>query len=67
MAFTASRRLRIGDFSSLDLEQEISAGGELLWSAKQRLVAVMVETENSCAWPDDIRAALDGYLEDRNA
>ena len=53
--------------SSLDLEHEVSAGGKVLWTARQRLVATSLETHQSQAWPDDIRAALEHHLETLHA
>lgn len=53
--------------SSLDLEHEISAAGQLLWSARHRVVATLLETHTSLAWPDDLRAALETRLETANA
>lgn len=57
---------RIGR-SSLDLRHEVAANGVLLWSAKQTIVATSVETHTSCAWPDDVRAALTRCLETNDA
>jgi 4-hydroxybenzoyl-CoA thioesterase len=53
--------------SSLDLAHTVSAHGDMLWTARQRLVATSLETHKSCAWPDDIRAALANHLENTNA
>lgn len=53
--------------SSLDLVHTVSARGETLFSARHRLVATSLETHTSCAWPDDIRAALTDHLEKTNA
>jgi 4-hydroxybenzoyl-CoA thioesterase len=61
LEFTA--RVRGIGRSSLDLEHEVSAGGNVLWTARQRLVATSLETHKSLAWPDDIRAALTHHLE----
>ncbi|MBL0372794.1 acyl-CoA thioesterase [Rhizobium sp. KVB221] len=60
------RVTRIGG-SSLDLEHTVSANGNTLWSARQRLVATSLKTHKACAWPDDIRAALSHHLETNNA
>lgn len=49
--------------SSLDLSHEISSDGERLWSAEQRLVATVLDTQKSCPWPDGLRAALLARLE----
>ncbi|MBB4566319.1 acyl-CoA thioesterase [Rhizobium leucaenae] len=49
--------------SSLDLEHQVSANGQVLWSAKHRVVATSIDTHKSIAWPDDIRAALTPHLE----
>jgi 4-hydroxybenzoyl-CoA thioesterase len=53
--------------SSLDLEHEVSAAGQLLWTARHRVVATSLETHTSLAWPDDLRAALETRLETANA
>lgn len=53
--------------SSLDLAHTVSAHGDTLWTARQRLVATSLETHTSCAWPDDIRTALSLHLETTHA
>lgn len=53
--------------SSLDLEHEVSAAGQLLWTARHRVVATSLETHTSLAWPDDLRAALETRLETAHA
>ncbi|MGQ5720612.1 acyl-CoA thioesterase [Pseudochrobactrum asaccharolyticum] len=53
--------------SSLSLEHEVHANGDLLWSAKHKIVATSMATHKACAWPDDIRAALSNHLETQNA
>jgi 4-hydroxybenzoyl-CoA thioesterase len=53
--------------ASLDLEHTVSRGETVLWTAKQRIVAVSIETNASLAWPDDIRAALTQHLETPHA
>lgn len=53
--------------SSLSLEHEIHANGDLLWSAKHKIVATSMTTHKACAWPDDIRAALSNHLESQDA
>lgn len=53
--------------SSLDLEYEVSAGSNVLWTARQRIVATSLETHQSHPWPDDIRAALTHHLETPDA
>ncbi len=53
--------------SSLDLEHEISADGQILWTARHRVVATSLDTHQSLAWPDDIRAALIPHLETADA
>lgn len=60
-------RVRAIGRSSLDLDHEIASSGTTLWSARQRLVATSLDTHTSCAWPDDIRAALTNHLETENA
>ena len=57
---------RIGR-SSLDLEHRVSTNGKLLWSANHRVVATQLDTHQSIAWPDDIRAALEHHLEKTDA
>jgi len=57
---------RIGH-SSLDLEHRVSVNGKLLWSANHRVVATSLDTHQSLAWPDDIRAALEHHLEKTDA
>ncbi|WFU08055.1 thioesterase family protein [Rhizobium sp. CB3090] len=49
--------------SSLDLEYQVSANGQVLWTAWQRVVCTFLDTHQSLAWPDDIRAALTPHLE----
>lgn len=49
--------------SSLELDHQVHAGGRLLWSARQKLVATSLDTHKSCPWPDDLRAALQAHLE----
>ncbi|MBB6483990.1 thioesterase family protein [Rhizobium lusitanum] len=49
--------------SSLDLEHQVSANGQVLWTAKHRVVATSLDNNQSYAWPDDIRAALTSHLE----
>lgn len=53
--------------SSLDLEHRISANGEVLWTARHRVVATSLDTHQSLAWPDDVRAALTLHLETTDA
>ncbi|MFK0162086.1 acyl-CoA thioesterase [Rhizobium sp. NPDC090279] len=53
--------------SSLDLEYQVSANGEVLWTARQRVVATSLDTHQSLAWPEDIRAALTSHLETTDA
>ena len=49
--------------SSLSLSHGVSAGEEPRWSADQVLVATDLETHSACAWPGDIRAALERFME----
>ncbi|AVA22695.1 acyl-CoA thioesterase [Rhizobium sp. LEGMi198b] len=49
--------------SSLDLEHQVSANGQVLWTARHRVVSTSLDTHQSLAWPDDIRAALTSHLE----
>ena len=53
--------------SSLDLAHSVSAHGDILWTARQRLVATSLETHKSCAWPVELRTALTPHLEMTNA
>lgn len=53
--------------SSLDLDYQVSANGHVLWTARQRVVATSLDTHQSLAWPDDIRAALTSHLETTDA
>ncbi|QGJ79118.1 acyl-CoA thioesterase [Sinorhizobium meliloti] len=53
--------------ASLDMEHTISARGSVLWTAKHRIVATSLDTHNSTAWPEDIRAALTQHLETPHA
>ena len=53
--------------SSLDLEHRVSANGKLLWSANHRVVATSLDTQQSLAWPDDLRAPLEFHLEKTDA
>lgn len=62
----AIRLVRIGN-SSMDLEHEVSASGQLLWKASHRIVATSLDTHKAYPWPDDIRAAFMPYLEKNNA
>lgn len=53
--------------TSLDLAHTVSARGATLFTAAHRLVATSLDNHKSCAWPDDIRAALSHHLETDNA
>ncbi|MDL2400764.1 acyl-CoA thioesterase [Rhizobium mayense] len=53
--------------SSLDLEHQVSANGQVLWTARHRVVSTSLDTHQSLAWPDDIRAALTHHLETTDA
>jgi 4-hydroxybenzoyl-CoA thioesterase len=46
---------------SMTLEHKISRDETLLWKATQIVVATSLDTHQSIAWPDDIRAALQEY------
>jgi 4-hydroxybenzoyl-CoA thioesterase len=65
MDFTV-KVLAIGN-SSADLEYEVRVGDRLLWTAKQRLVAISNETHKALPWPDDMLAALTQHLENNDA
>jgi 4-hydroxybenzoyl-CoA thioesterase len=49
--------------SSLHLSHRIGSGAELRWSANQVLVATDLETHTACAWPGDVRAGLERFME----
>ncbi len=49
--------------SSLNLSHRILSSGEFRWSANQILVATRLDTHRACAWPDDVRASLEQFLE----
>ncbi len=54
--------------SSLDLEHQVSANGQVLWTARHRVVSTSLDTHQSpLHWPDDIRAALTPHLETTDA
>jgi len=48
---------------SMTLEHQVSRDGTLLWQATQVVVATSLDTHQSIAWPDDIRAALQSFQE----
>ena len=56
-------RVRRVGRSSLDLDHQISANGDVLWTAKHTIVATNLDTTKAIAWPEDIRAALVQCLE----
>lgn len=47
---------------SMTLEHRIARDGTLLWQATQIVVATSLDTHQSIAWPDDIRAALQEHF-----
>jgi 4-hydroxybenzoyl-CoA thioesterase len=49
--------------SSLTLDAEFSGGGELRLRARQVLVCTSLDSHKPQALPDDVRAAVRGYLE----
>lgn len=49
--------------ASLDLDHRVERDGEVLWRAKQRIVATSLETHKAMPWPADLRAALLERLE----
>jgi 4-hydroxybenzoyl-CoA thioesterase len=49
--------------SSLELEHHIFSAETLLWTASHTVVATSLDDHKSRPWPDDIRAALQAYLE----
>lgn len=46
--------------SSSDLVHRVERDGDVLWRAKQRIVATSLETHRAIPWPDDLRQALTG-------
>ena len=48
---------------SMTLKYSVKRGPTLLWRATQVIVATSLETHKSIAWPEDIRAALQSFLE----
>lgn len=48
--------------SSLDLAHRVEREGEVLWRAKQRIVATSLDTHRAIPWPDDLREALAARL-----
>jgi 4-hydroxybenzoyl-CoA thioesterase len=48
---------------SLTLEYQVFRDDTLLWRATQVVVATSLDTHQSIAWPDDIRAALQSFQE----
>ncbi len=54
---------RIGR-SSLELRSAFKGGDELRLRARQVLVCTSLETHRTQAWPDDVRAALQPWLEE---
>ncbi len=61
-----TRVKRIGN-KSVDLEHTVHRGTTLLWQAAQVLVATSLDTHQSMAWPDDLRAALVSFQETPHA
>ena len=49
--------------SSLHFSHRVRAKDEIRWSGNQVLVATDLETHSACAWPGDIRAALERFME----
>lgn len=54
--------LRVGR-SSVDIKHHVSSGGEVLWTAEQRLVVMSLVTHKSEAWPTELRDALLSHLQ----
>ena len=48
---------------SMTLEHAVARDETLLWQATQVVVATSLDTHQSLAWPDDIRAALQSFQE----
>ena len=65
LRFTLSVK-RIGS-KSVDLDHVVQRGATTLWQCAQTLVATSLETHQSIAWPDDLRAALVSFQETRHA
>lgn len=53
---------RLGN-KSLTLVVDITRDGELIWSAKQVLVAMDMKSGLAQPWPDDIRGALQRFID----
>ena len=53
--------------SSATLIHRVSARGELLWQAKQIIVAASCDVPRPVSWPDDIRQWFTKYLENTDA
>ena len=47
---------------SMTLEHSVARDGTILWQATQIVVATSLDTHQSIAWPDDIRAALQEHF-----
>jgi len=48
---------------SMTLQYTVKRSETLLWQAAQVIVATSLESHKSIAWPDDVRAALQSFLE----
>lgn len=48
--------------ASLDLLHRVERDNEVLWRAKQRIVATSLETHKAIPWSDDLRSALLGRV-----
>lgn len=56
------RIVRLGR-TSLELAHHVTRDGETIWSAKQVLVLMNMSTGGSHPWPDDVRAALQAFMD----
>jgi 4-hydroxybenzoyl-CoA thioesterase len=49
--------------ASLEFAHSVTRAGEPVWSARQVLVAMDMKTGASQRWPDDIRTALQAFID----
>lgn len=62
----AVRVARLGR-SSLELHYRVTTRGRPVWTARQVIVAISLDTQRAVPWPDDLRAALAAHLETADA
>jgi 4-hydroxybenzoyl-CoA thioesterase len=53
--------------ASLEVAHRIVCGGEVRWTAKQVLVSTDISTGAAVPWHDDVRGALEKFMEDEDA